>query len=266
MNPETICKQAAAVARDAGKFIGEERKKFEQANVVEKGQRNLVSYVDFTAEKMIVQGLRKILPEAGFLTEEKTVDDGNASLRWIIDPLDGTTNFIHGIPVFSVSIALQQQGDLLAGVVYEVNLDECFYAWKNGGAFLNDKKIFVTETRRLRDALCATGFPYDPFENLDRYFNTLKFLFQNSRGIRRLGSAAVDLAYVACGRLDAFYEYNLNAWDVAAGALIVQEAGGTVSDFGRGNNFLFGKEIVASNKNLYEEFFDSVVNPPVQET
>lgn len=262
MNTEIICEQVVEVARRAGAFISGERKKFEQSNVVKKGERDLVSYVDVTAEKMIVEGLKQILPEAGFLTEEKTVDDSTAPLRWIIDPLDGTTNFIHGIPVFAVSIALQQQDELLIGVVYEVNLDECFYAWKNGGAFLNGRKISVTETDLLRNALCATGFPYSNFPNLDRYFKTLKFLFQNSHGVRRFGSAAVDLVYVACGRLDAFYEYNLNPWDVAGGALIVKEAGGMVTDFSGGENFIFGKEIIATNKNVFSEFLDRVINPP----
>lgn len=262
MDLEIICQQVVSIARTAGAFIREERKKFEQSAVEMKGERDLVSYVDVTAEKKIVQGLKALLPEAGFLTEEKTVDESGAALTWIIDPLDGTTNFIHGIPVFAVSIALHQQDGLLIGVVYEVNLDECFYAWKNGGAYLNEKKINVTETNSLSNALCATGFPYKNFPDLDRYFSTLKFLFQNSHGIRRLGSAAVDLVYVACGRLDAFYEYNLNPWDVAGGALIVQEAGGRVTDFSGGNNFLFGKEIVAANKNVFDEFLDCVVNPP----
>jgi myo-inositol-1(or 4)-monophosphatase len=190
-----------------------------------KRDSDLVSYVDISAEKIIVEGLKAILPEAGFLTEEKTIEAGNESLRWIIDPLDGTTNFVHGVPLFSVSIALQQNDELLAGIVYEVNLDECFYAWKNGGAFLNGRKISVTATNNLRNALCATGFPYEIFPHLDRYWSTLKFLFQNSRGIRRLGSAAIDLVYVACGRFDAFYEYNLNP-DVAAEILTFRKQEG----------------------------------------
>lgn len=262
MNLEIICRQAADIARQAGAFIREERKKFAQSSVEQKGERDLVSYVDVTAEKMIVQGLSASLPDAGFLTEEKTVDDTGTDLRWIIDPLDGTTNFIHGIPVFAVSIALLQKNELLVGVVYEVNLDECFYAWKNGGAFLNGNKISVTATDALRNALCATGFPYKSFTHMDRFFNTLKFLFQNSHGVRRLGSAAVDMVYVACGRLDAFYEYNLNAWDIAGGALIVKEAGGQVSDFSGGENYLFGKELIATNKSMHAEFLGCVVNPP----
>ncbi|MEP7128201.1 MAG: inositol monophosphatase family protein, partial [Chitinophagales bacterium] len=137
------------------------------------------------------------------------------------------------------------------------------YAWKNGGAFLNGKKINVTETTSLRNALCATGFPYSNFPHIERFFNTLKFLFQNSHGVRRFGSAAVDMVYVACGRLDAFYEYNLNPWDVAGGALIVKEAGGKVTDFSGGENYLFGKEMIATNKNVYDEFLSQVINPTV---
>lgn len=262
MNLAALCNETVRIARDAGLFIATERKKFSQANVIQKGERDLVSYVDVTAEKMIVEGLKQLLPQAGFLTEEKTVADSASSLRWIIDPLDGTTNFIHGIPLYAVSIALQQDEVLLIGVVYEVNLDECFYAYREGGAFMNGKQISVTTTPVLRGALCATGFPYSSFPHVDRYFNTLQYLFQNSHGIRRLGSAAVDLAYVACGRIDAFFEYNLNAWDVAGGALIVQEAGGNVTDFSGGTNFIFGKELIASNKRVHEEFMECINRPP----
>lgn len=237
--------------------------KFDLNDVISKGQRDLVSYVDLNAEKIIVEGLKQILPEATFLTEEKTISDSGASLRWIIDPLDGTTNFIHGVPAFSVSIALQHEDELLIGVVYEINLDECFYAWKKGGAFLNGEKISVTQTSALRDTLTATGFPYKEFSQMNRFFNTLRFLFNNTHGVRRLGSAAVDLVYVACGRFDGFFEYNLNPWDVAGGALIVEEAGGIVTDFSGGKDFLHGKEIIASNPGIYKEFLKMVVNPPV---
>ena len=261
MNWEKISLSACEVAKEAGAFIREERMKFNPGQMVEKGKRNLVSYVDVEAEKIIVTGLREILPDAGFITEENTIARNDHSQQWIIDPLDGTTNFIHGVPPFAVSIALQQENELTIGVIYEVNLDECFYAWKGGGAFLNGKKISVTATNSLRHALNATGFPYESFPLMERYFSSLRYLFNNTHGVRRLGSAAVDLAYVACGRFDAFFEYNLNAWDVAAGALLVQEAGGRVTDMNGGNDFLFGKTIVASNSNLYNEFFNAVVNP-----
>jgi len=261
MNIEKICLDANNVAKAAGKFIGEERKKFETSEVIHKGQRDLVSYVDVNAEKMIVQGLKKILPEAGFLTEEKTVSEGSDSLRWIIDPLDGTTNFIHGVPIYSVSIALLRQEELLIGIVYEINLDECFYAWKGGGAFCNGKKISTSKTESASDSLTATGFPYKEFPLMDRFFASLRFLFNHSHGVRRHGSAAVDLAYVACGRFDGFFEYGLNPWDVAGGALIVKEAGGAVTDFINGNNFLFGKEILASNAVIHDELLKVITNP-----
>jgi myo-inositol-1(or 4)-monophosphatase len=261
MNLEKICADAIEVAQAAASFIAGERKKFSLSEVVNKGQRDLVSYVDLNSEKIIVDGLRQILPEAGFLTEEKTIAEGNESFRWIIDPLDGTTNFIHGVPTFSVSIALQKDGELLMGIVYEVNLHECFFAWKNGGAYCNGNRIYTTNRQSVSESLIAVGFPYKKFEEEERFFSALKFLFNNSHGIRRLGSAAVDLAYVACGRFDGFFEYNLNAWDVAAGALIVEEAGGIVSDFSRGKNFLFGNQIIATNAAIYQELLQVILNP-----
>ena len=263
MNPEVICRKACEVAREAGRFIAAERKEFASSEIVNKGQRDLVSYVDLNAEKIIVNGLKEILPEAGFLTEEKSVEEGNTSLRWIIDPLDGTTNFIHGVPAFSVSIALQRDDEVVIGIVYEINLDECFYAWKGGGAWCNENKIIVSNPPSLNQSLLATGFPYKEFPAMNRFFATLRFLFNHTHGVRRLGSAAVDLAYVACGRFDGFYEYNLNAWDVAGGALIVQEAGGIVTDFNGGRNYLFGKEIIACARSIHEEFLDVVMNPPM---
>jgi myo-inositol-1(or 4)-monophosphatase len=262
MNLEVIAAGAVAAAKKAGKFIGEERKKFAASAVMHKGQRDLVSYVDVTAEKIIVESLQALEPGAGFLTEEKTVGETGSSLRWIIDPLDGTTNFIHGVPAYSVSIALQQKQELLVGVVYEINLDECFFAWKNGGAWCNDQKISVSSAATLGQSLLATGFPYRVFDQQQRYINTLRFLFNNTHGVRRLGSAAIDLAYVACGRFEGFFEYGLNAWDVAAGALIVKEAGGTVTDFSGGNQFVFGREIMASNGRIHAEFQRVIVNPP----
>jgi len=258
-----MCMGVTEIAKKAGAFIREQSRQFNLNEVISKGQRDLVSYVDVNAEKIIVEGLKKILPEAGFLTEEKTIADSSQSMQWIIDPLDGTTNFIHGVPAYSVSIALMLDDEILIGIVYEINLDECFFAWKNGGAFLNGKKISVTKTSLLSNALTATGFPYKEFPEMNRFFSTLRFLFNNTHGVRRLGSAAVDLVYVACGRFDGFFEYNLNPWDVAGGALIVKEAGGMVTDFSGGKNFLFGKEIIACNPNIYKEFLNIVVNPPM---
>ena len=226
--------------------------------VTVKGLNNFVTNVDTTAEGRLVNGLKQILPGAGFLTEENTLNISDKPLRWVIDPLDGTTNFIHGVPVFSISVALMEGEDTIIGVVYEINRDECFYAWKEAGAYLNSHQIRTSATKILPDALIATGFPYDDFTRINQYLSLFKQLMQHTRGIRRLGSAAVDLAYVACGRFDAFFEYALNPWDVAAGALIVRQAGGQVSDFSGEGNYVFGSEIVAGNTPVFRELLNHV--------
>jgi len=232
--------------------MAEERKSFDNSKIETKGLHDLVSYVDRTSEKRIIAGLQEVLPESGFIAEEGTSTKRGDRFNWVIDPLDGTTNFIQGVPVYAVSIGLLDYDELVLGVVYEVGRDECFYAWKDGGAYLNGKPIHVSERNSIQDALLATGFPYNDFSKLDEYLGFLKWTMTNARGVRRLGSAATDLAYVACGRFDAFWEYDLKPWDVAAGALIVKEAGGVVTDYKGGNNYLFGREIVASNGLLDE--------------
>jgi myo-inositol-1(or 4)-monophosphatase len=255
MEAKDLILSAIPLVREAGLFIRKEAQSFRQEETQLKSTNQLVSYVDVTAEKMLVEGLKRLTPSAGFITEENTVaENAGAGQVWVIDPLDGTTNFIHGVPVFSVSVGLMSGGRLSGGIVYEISRDECFYAWKGGGAWCNEKKISVSQTGRLEDALLATGFPYYDYGRLDGYMALLKEMMRQTRGLRRLGSAAVDLAYVACGRFDVFFEYSLSAWDVAAGALIVQEAGGKVCDFSGGDDFLFGKEIIASNPFLYGEF------------
>jgi myo-inositol-1(or 4)-monophosphatase len=248
-----ILEQTREVAKEAGAFIRKERQHFSLDKVEYKGFNDLVSYVDKEAEMMIVTRLSTILPEAGFITEEGTNTTRKDTYNWVIDPLDGTTNFVHGIPIFSVSIALMQFEEVLLGVVYEVNLHECFYATKGGGAFCNDTPIRVSKAPKLSSSLIATGFPYYNFDLIDRYLAALKVLMQSSHGIRRFGSAAVDLCYVASGRLEGFFEYNLNSYDVAAGALIVEEAGGTVTDFSDGSDFIFGREILATNERIHHE-------------
>ena len=206
---------------------------------------------------MLIDELKKLIPEAGFIAEESGIVE-SVVYRWIIDPLDGTTNFVHKIPLFSISIALQENGQTVIGVVYEINLDECFYAWKNGPAYLNGSKICVSPTNTLTDSLIATGFPYYDFSRLPAYLEFLGYLIQKTRGIRRLGSAAVDLAYVACGRFEAFYEYGLHPWDVAAGAFIVEQAGGQLSGFDGGKDVVFGKDIIASNTLVHNEILDKI--------
>lgn len=258
MNLEEITKKVCSLTQQVGQFIKAERANFSSVDIETKSKNSLVSYVDKEAEKKLVEGLKSILPDAGFLTEEETVEQAQKDLKWIIDPLDGTTNFMHGIPVFAVSVALVNQSDLLVGVVHEINQNETFFAWQNGGAFLNEVKIEVTKTKTLENCLIATGFPYYDYQYLPKYLNTLSYLMNTTRGVRRLGSAAVDLAYVAVGRFDSFYEYSLHPWDVAAGALIVKEAGGLVNDFKGGDDFLFGKEIIASNSQIHDAMLSMI--------
>lgn len=251
---DKLLPQTIDVAKDVGDFIRNERKNFDFNRVEEKGLNDLVSYVDKEAEKQIVARLSQILPEAGFITEEGTNTTQQEEFNWVIDPLDGTTNFIHGLPIYSVSIALMQFDVVVVGVVYEVNLDECFAAVKGGGAFCNGVPIHVSPAPTLATCLIATGFPYYDFEQVDKYFEVLKFLIRSTHGLRRLGSAAVDLCYVAAGRIEGYFEYNLNSYDVAAGALIVQEAGGRVTDFEGGKNYIFGRQIVSTNGQIHSQF------------
>lgn len=262
MNPdyEKICNEVLIAVKQTGEFIRTEYYTFNLQHIEYKGLNNLVSYVDKTAESKLVESLQKIMPEAAFLTEEETIATTTAEYKWIIDPLDGTTNFVHGIPMFSISVALVRNDKAVIGVVYEILRDECFYATITGKAYMNGKVISVSDNQVLKQSLLATGFPYYEFEKMPQYIELLKNLMQNCHGLRRMGSAAIDLAYVACGRFDAFFEYNLNPWDVAGGALIVQQAGGKVTDFGGGENFIFGREILATNKHIHNELLNRCRN------
>jgi len=200
-----------------------------------------------------VDGLKGILPGSGFLVEEHTVEDAHEEYTWIIDPLDGTTNFIHRLPAFSISVALMQHDRIVMGTVLDVKADECFYAWKGSSASMNGNEIRVSGRNKLEESLLATGFPYNDFSRQEEFVNMLSYLMRHTRGIRRFGSAAIDLAWVACGRFDGFWEYSLKPWDVAAGSFIVQQAGGIVSDFKGGHDFIHGREIVCGNPAVYPE-------------
>lgn len=243
---EQLCHQTRQLVDSVAAFIRGEVGKVSVEKIETKSLNSLVSYVDKTAERQLVAGLSELLPGSTFLTEEETVEQAEGEFQWIIDPLDGTTNFLHQLPYFAVSVALRQQGEIVMGIVYEVNRKECFYAWKNGGAWMNGQPIHCSPTQGLADSLVATGFPYRDFDIMERYLAIMVELMKNTRGLRRYGAAAVDLAYVACGRYDAFFEYGLAAWDVAAGILLVQEAGGRVSDFDGGADFLFGGRMLAA--------------------
>lgn len=258
MDYKELCLSVCQIAREAGAFIAQERTHFDLKKVENKGLHDLVSYVDKASEKMIVETLSALLPESGFIAEEGTSNKKGVRFNWVIDPLDGTTNFVQGVPVYAVSIGLLEEDELVMGVVYEICRDECFYAWKDGNAYLNGEEIRASKTADMHDALLATGFPYSNFSQLDGYLGLLKWTMTDSRGVRRLGSAATDLAYVACGRFDAFFEHDLKPWDVAAGAFILQQAGGRLSDFKRGNNYLFGGEIIASNMPLMTKMQEKI--------
>ena len=249
MDLELLTRQTIEIVKQASAFIQHEAKSFSREKIEYKELNNLVSYVDKEAEKLLVAGLSKLLPEASFITEEGTtgMEPDPDALNWIIDPLDGTTNFIHGIPVYCVSVGLAKGKQLLAGVIHEPSLDEIFYGWKDGGAWCNGVKMQVSKVPSLQESLIATGFPYYKFEKQKRYMYILELLMQKTHGIRRMGAAAVDLAYVAAGRFDGFYEYNLNSWDMAAGVLLIKEAGGTVTDFNGGDDYLFGGDIIAAS-------------------
>ncbi|TVR77123.1 MAG: inositol monophosphatase [Chitinophagaceae bacterium] len=250
-----VYNETIRIAHLAGEHIFKYKNAIENLKIVEKDLNSLVSKVDTETEELIVNALREILPESTFLTEEETVVQEKGEYTWIIDPLDGTTNFLFGIPVFAVSIALQHNGETILGVIHEVNHSETFSAHKYSNAKLNGNEIQVSEKSNINACLFATGFPYYDFSKTSAYMNILSHLVKNSRGVRRMGSAAVDMAYVACGRFDGFFEYSLQAWDVAAGAFIVQKAGGSVSDFRGKDDYLYGKEIIAAGSNIYPDFF-----------
>jgi myo-inositol-1(or 4)-monophosphatase len=260
LNLENICKDVIAIAKKTATYIQNEKGKLLSNQIEVKGLNDFVTHVDKTSEKLLVEALKPLVSNAGFIAEENTNSTKGAIYNWIIDPLDGTTNFIHGVPCYCISIALMENNEIVLGVIYELNLKECFYAWKNGGAYLDEKKIHVSSGSLLKDALLATGFPYYDYKRLEEYMKLFKFLMKNTHGVRRLGSAAADLAYVAAGRFEGFYEYGLKPWDVAAGTLIVTEAGGKVSDFSGGGNYIFGQELISSNANLFDEFQGKVAD------
>jgi myo-inositol-1(or 4)-monophosphatase len=254
MDYRKICFQTIEVVKEVGNFIKNETGRFSVLDIETKSLNSFVTYVDKTAEEKIVKGVLAILPDSGFITEEETISRKGSIFNWIIDPLDGTTNFIHKVPLFAISIALTEHNETVVGIVLELNRNECFYTYKGGRAYLNDEVISVSDAPTVSDALIATGFPYYDFKILKQYMALIEEVAQKSQGIRRLGSAATDLAYVASGRFDVFFEHGLNPWDVAAGAFLVKQAGGIITDFSASDNYIFGGEIIASNPLIYKEF------------
>jgi myo-inositol-1(or 4)-monophosphatase len=242
-----ICESVCNTARIAGEFMLDERKRFSPDRIEVKGANDFVSYVDKKTEELIVEQLLPLIDGAGFLTEEATVgQSSDAMYTWIIDPLDGTTNYIHGLSPYAVSIGLTENGLPVLGVVCLPAEGQLFYAWKGSKAFMNGEEIKPSAAQSIADSLLITGFPYRLGDKVDNYMSLMKHLTFNSHGVRRLGSAAADLVYIAAGRAEAFYQTDLNPWDVAAGAFIAQQAGAIVTDFTGGDNYIFGHSILAA--------------------
>lgn len=252
-----LLQKVIEISREVGQFLKNEQSKIRESEIEYKGRSNdMVSRADKEAEQKFVAYLSKLLSQSGFIAEEGTSSKVGMMDNWIIDPLDGTTNYLYGIPCYCTSVALQRNGELVLGVIYDPNQDECFAAEKGKGAFLNGERIKVSGQSVLDKSLIATGFPYDNRGRQRAYMDILLEVNSQSRGIRRLGSAALDMAYVAAGRFEAFYEYGLNPWDVAAGAVIVAEAGGMVSDFKDDQKFIENQTILCDNGKIHGEMLE----------
>ena len=245
-----ICHSVCKIAISAGNFIRKESASFNTEKIELKAKNDMVSYVDRQAETLIVKALHALLPDAGFCVEENSCDKKNTALTWIVDPLDGTSNFCHGLGPYAVSIALVENNEPTIAVVYEINADECFYAWKDGGAYLNNKRIYVSERSETRNAIISTGFPCTNFDNSENFLKKLNKWRTQTRKIRISGSTATDMAYVAAGRFDFYFEYDLKPWDIAAGILLVREAGGDVHNMEGVSDCVFEPHILAHNKSI----------------
>ncbi|MBL8334859.1 MAG: inositol monophosphatase [Rubrivivax sp.] len=244
---------AIKAARSAGAIINRASLDLDVLKVGTKGPNDFVSEVDRAAEQAIIETVLEAYPQHGILAEETGREHGNRSseFTWIIDPLDGTTNFLHGFPVYAVSIALAHRGQVQQAVVYDPTRNDMFYASRGRGAFLNDKRLRVSKRTRLSDALIGTGFPFRKGDNFKRYVKMFEEVMQSCAGLRRPGAAALDLCYVAAGWYDGFFETGLNPWDVAAGSLLITEAGGLIGNFTGEADFLHQREVVAGNPRVY---------------
>ncbi len=246
---------AVRAARRAGDAINRHIDQIPDLKITHKGKNDFVTEVDRLAESIIMETIHDAYPDHGFLAEESGETDHGADqdYQWIIDPLDGTTNFLHTYPQYAVSIALRHKGRLEQAVIYDPNRTELFTATRGRGAFLDNRRIRVSQRPGLKGSLIGTGFPVRQYDQLERYLETFKAIFKDTTGIRRAGSAALDLAYVACGRLDGFWELHLQPWDIAAGTLLIQEAGGLVGDINGGSEHMKTGSVVAGNPKIFKE-------------
>lgn len=255
-NLEILLREVCEVAREAGHFLKEERKRFKQDAVKEKRVHDYVSYVDKESERRIVSALRSLLPEAGFITEEGSAVYQDEPYCWVVDPLDGTTNYIHDVTPYCISIALRSRDSLLLGVVYDPSLDECFYAWQGGGAYLNGVPIHASEVACMESAFSVIELPYEAGRYARTGLHLIDCMYGRVAGIRMNGSAALAMCYVAAGRYDTWQEAFIGKWDFSAAALMVMEAGGRVTDFYGNEDFLNGHHIVATNGRLHSDMLD----------
>lgn len=248
-----------AAARKAGRGLARDYGEVAQLQVSVKGPANFVSAADHRAEETIYQELSKARPGYGFLMEERGIVEGaDKTHRWIVDPLDGTTNFLHSIPLFAISIGLERDGHLVAGLVYNPVSDELFVAEKGKGCFLNDRRLRVSVRKTLAESVVTTGIPHRGRPNHVEALQELQMAMAKTSGIRRTGSAALDLAWTAAGRFDAFWEHKLGAWDIAAGAVLVREAGGLVTDFEGGEEFLSSGNVIAGTAGVQRELLAAI--------
>lgn len=255
---------AVRAARSAGDLIQRSANNIDKITINQKSRNDYASEVDRMAEQEIIRIIRTAFPDHAILAEESGEQPGNDYL-WVIDPLDGTTNFLHGFPQYAVSIALKHKGKLELGVIYDPNRDELFTAERGGGAMLNNRRIRVSKQLTMKGALIGTGFPFKNQTHMDAYLNMFRAVSVDTAGIRRAGAAALDMAYVACGRLDAYWEIGVSEWDVAAGVLLVQEAGGAVTDFSFNDKYLQSGNIIAASLKMHQLMYQTL-NPHVTET
>ena len=248
---------AVRAARNAGDLIQRWSLNIEKLTIDQKGRNDYASEVDRMAEQEIIKLIRASFPDHAILAEESGEHKGNDYV-WVIDPLDGTTNFLHGFPQYAVSVALKHKNKLELGVIYDPCRDELFTAERGGGAMLNNRKIRVSKQNSMRGALIGTGFPFKSMENLEPYLGMFRAVSADSAGIRRAGAAALDVAYVACGRLDAYWEIGVKEWDIAAGVLLVQEAGGVATDFSFNDKYLQSGNIIVGNPRMHQLMYHAI--------
>ncbi len=258
MDLEKLCNEVKELARSTGEYLKSEQAALRKKDIELKGTRNYVTYIDKEAENRLVEGLSRLLPEAGFLTEEETVEFEQKEFTWIIDPLDGTTNYVHGDSIFSVSIALMREKEIILGVVYDPLAAQIYFATGEGKAFLNDNPITVSSHSALENGYIGFGIPYSLDERGEQILRNAMKQFRKC-SFRIKGSAALEICYVAAGICDTYFHSGLSPWDVAAGAFILQCAGGKCTDFSGGDNYIFNKELVASNGAIHQEIMGTII-------